>query len=61
MYFVHILIFPEEKLQASIDSATAKVSLEVSQAVFMKDRVDGLVARSPDAVAVLTKDECHMH
>jgi len=27
----------------------------VSQAVFMKDRVDGLVSGSPDTVVVLTK------
>lgn len=28
MYSVHVVVFSEEKLQASIDSATAEVNLE---------------------------------
>lgn len=55
MYSVHVVIFPEEKSKASIDFAATEATLAVSQAVFMRDRVDDLVVGSLDTVLVLMK------
>ncbi|KAG0558861.1 hypothetical protein KC19_10G059700 [Ceratodon purpureus] len=55
MYSIHVVLLPEENIKAVTDTSSTDATLPVSQAVFMKDRIDGLVAGSPDTVVVLTK------
>jgi hypothetical protein len=54
MYSVYSVILPEMKT-TTVDSPPTHATLAVSQAVFMKDRVDGLVPASPDTVLVLMR------